>query len=92
MKEEPTRRGVMLDLILTNKQGLLRNVKSKGSFGCNDHNMVEFKILRADRRMNSKLAPSGFRQEDLDLFMDLYPVGEYHRIKPQRKEAPKKDG
>ncbi|GAB0188870.1 hypothetical protein GRJ2_001352300 [Grus japonensis] len=39
--EEPTRRGAMLDLILTNKEGLVGDVKLKGSLGCSDHEMVE---------------------------------------------------
>jgi len=29
--EEPTRRGAMLDLVLTNKEGLVGNVNLKGS-------------------------------------------------------------
>ncbi|PKU45887.1 hypothetical protein llap_3829 [Limosa lapponica baueri] len=36
------RRGAMLDLVLTNKEGLVGNVKLKNS----DHKVVEFKILR----------------------------------------------
>ncbi|GAB0184054.1 hypothetical protein GRJ2_000870700 [Grus japonensis] len=48
--EEPMRRGAMLDLILTNKEGLVGDVKLKGSLGCSDHKMVEFRILRAVRR------------------------------------------
>ncbi|PKU38249.1 dtw domain-containing protein 2 [Limosa lapponica baueri] len=39
MIEEPTRKGAMLDLVLTNKEGLVRNVKFKGSLGCSDHKM-----------------------------------------------------
>ena len=38
--EEPTRRAAMLDFLL----------KLKGSRGCSDHKMVEFKILKAVRR------------------------------------------
>ncbi|GAB0204737.1 hypothetical protein GRJ2_002939300 [Grus japonensis] len=53
--EEPMRRGAMLDLVLTNKEGLVGNVKLKSSLGCSEHEMVEFKILRAARRANSKL-------------------------------------
>ncbi|GAB0206692.1 hypothetical protein GRJ2_003134800 [Grus japonensis] len=45
--EEPMRRDAMLDLVLTNKEGLVGDVKLKGSLGCRDHEMVEFKILRA---------------------------------------------
>ena len=40
----------MLDLVLTNKEGLVGNVKLKGSLGCSDHDMVNFKILRTVRR------------------------------------------
>jgi len=41
--EEPMRRGAMLDLVLTNNEGLVRNAKLKG------REMVEFKILKAVR-------------------------------------------
>ena len=50
MTEEPMKRGAMLDLVLINKEGLVGNVKFKGSLGCNHHEMVEFKMLRAPRR------------------------------------------
>ncbi|GAB0195782.1 hypothetical protein GRJ2_002043500 [Grus japonensis] len=42
--EEPTGRGAMLDLVLTDKEGLMGNVKLKDSLGCSDHEMVEFQI------------------------------------------------
>ncbi|GAB0199653.1 lysine-specific histone demethylase 1A [Grus japonensis] len=71
VKEEPTRRGAMLDLVLTTKEGLVGNVKLKGSLGCNDHEMVEFKILRAARRAHSKLTTLGFRRADFGLFRHL---------------------
>ena len=69
--EEPMRRGATLDLVLTNKQGLMGNVKLKGSLGCSDHEMVEFKILRAARRVHSKLTTLDFRRADFGLFRDL---------------------
>ncbi|GAB0190834.1 hypothetical protein GRJ2_001548700 [Grus japonensis] len=65
------RRGAVLDLILTNKEGLVGNVKLKGSLGCSDHDVVEFKILRAARRAHSKLATLDFRRADFGLFRDL---------------------
>ncbi|GAB0182327.1 hypothetical protein GRJ2_000698000 [Grus japonensis] len=65
------RRGAMLDLVLTNKEELVRNVKLKGSLGCSDHEMVEFKILRAERRAHSKLGTLDFRRADFGLFRDL---------------------
>ncbi|GAB0204803.1 hypothetical protein GRJ2_002945900 [Grus japonensis] len=69
--EEPTRRGAMLDLVLTNKEDLVGDVKLKGSLGCSDHEMVEFKILRAARRAHSKLTTLDFRRADFGLFSDL---------------------
>ncbi|GAB0175888.1 hypothetical protein GRJ2_000054000 [Grus japonensis] len=61
----------MLDLVLTKKEGLVGNVKLKGSLGCSDHEMVEFKILRAARRVHSELTTLDFRREDFGLFRDL---------------------
>ncbi|GAB0188840.1 hypothetical protein GRJ2_001349300 [Grus japonensis] len=69
--EEPTTRGAMLDLILTNKEGLVGDIKLKGSLGCSDHEMVEFRILRAARRALSKLTTLDFRRADFGLFRDL---------------------
>lgn len=42
--EAPTRNGVLLSLVLTNKKGLVGNVKVVGSLGCSDHKIVEFSI------------------------------------------------
>ncbi|GAB0199565.1 hypothetical protein GRJ2_002421900 [Grus japonensis] len=67
VREEPTKRGAVLDLILTNKQGL-GGVEIKGSFGCSDYEMVEFRILRAGRRVKSKLTTLDFRRADFGLF------------------------
>ena len=43
----------MLDLVPTNKQGVMGNVKCKGSFGCSEHEIVEFETLRVARRVHS---------------------------------------
>ncbi|GAB0179591.1 hypothetical protein GRJ2_000424400 [Grus japonensis] len=61
----------MLDLILTNKEGLVGDIKLKGSLGCSDDKMVEFRILRAARRVRSKLTTLDFRRADFGLFRDL---------------------
>jgi len=61
----------MLNLVLTNKEGLVGNVKVKGSLGFSDHEMVEFNILRAARRLHSKLTTLDFRRADFGLFRDL---------------------
>lgn len=47
----------MLDLVFTNKEGLLGNMKYKSSLGCCDHKMVEFKILMVVRRVHNKSLP-----------------------------------
>jgi len=49
------RRGTMLDFVLTNKEGWLGSVKLKGSLGCSDSKIVEFRMLREARRKQSKL-------------------------------------
>ncbi|GAB0182786.1 hypothetical protein GRJ2_000743900 [Grus japonensis] len=69
--EKPTRRGAVLDLILTNKEGLVGDVKLKGSLGCSDHEMVEFRTLRAARRACSKLTTLDFSRADFGLIRDL---------------------
>jgi len=61
----------MLDLVFNNKKGLMGNVKLRGSLGCSDHEIVEFKMLRAARRVHSKLTTLDFRRADLSLFRDL---------------------
>jgi len=79
--EEPTRRGAMLYLVLTNKEELVGNVEVRGSLGCSDHEMVEFKILRAARRVHSKLTTLDFGRADFGLLRGICLV-EYHGIKP----------
>ncbi|GAB0178980.1 hypothetical protein GRJ2_000363300 [Grus japonensis] len=69
--EEPMRRGAMLDLVFTSKESLVGNVKLKGSLGCSDHEMVEFKILRAARSTHSKITTLDLRRADFGLFRDL---------------------
>ncbi|GAB0182131.1 hypothetical protein GRJ2_000678400 [Grus japonensis] len=65
--EEPMRRGAMLDIGFTNKEGLVGNVKLKGSLGYSDHEMVEFE----NHRVHSKLTTLDFRRADFGLFRDL---------------------
>jgi len=69
--EEPTRRGALLDLILTYNEGLVENVKVKSSLSCSDHEMVEFRILSGGRRVKSRLPILDFRRADFGLLKDL---------------------
>lgn len=36
------------------KRGLVRDVKVEGSLGCNDNEMLEFRILKVGNKRNSK--------------------------------------
>ncbi|GAB0207425.1 mitochondrial enolase superfamily member 1 [Grus japonensis] len=56
---------------LYSDKGLVGDVKLKGSLGCSDHEMVEFRILRAARRARSKLTTLDFRRADFGPFRDL---------------------
>ncbi|GAB0206764.1 mitochondrial enolase superfamily member 1 [Grus japonensis] len=69
--EEPMRRGVLLDLVLTTKEGLVGDVKVGGSLGCSDHEMVEFRILRGRSRAVSRITTLDFRRANFGLFKDL---------------------
>jgi len=69
--EKPTRRGVLLDLVLTNRDSLVKDVKAGGSLGCSDHEMVEFRILRGGSRAVSRITALDFRRANFSLFKDL---------------------
>jgi len=56
MIREPTRGAAPLDLLFTNREGLVGDVEVGGCLGQSDHNMVEFSILCGGRRGNSKTA------------------------------------
>ena len=69
--EESTRGAVLLDLVLTNRDGLVKEVKVGDSLGCSDHEMVEFKILSGRSKAISRIATLDFRRANFDLFQDL---------------------
>lgn len=51
--EEPMREDALLDLIVTNQEELYGEVKTGGSFGCSDHERVEFRMLRRGKKAKS---------------------------------------
>lgn len=61
------RRCATLVLLLISEEGLVGNVKPRGSLGCSDHEIVEFKILRALMRVYSKLSTLDLRRADFKL-------------------------
>jgi len=60
--EEPTRKGALLDLLLTNKKGLVEDVKVGGRLACSDHEMVEFRILHVGSRAISRIKTLDLRR------------------------------
>jgi len=62
---------VLLDLVLTNKEGLVDDVKVRGSLGCSDHEMGEIRILCGGNRAISRITALDFRRANFGLFKDL---------------------
>ncbi|KAK4831851.1 hypothetical protein QYF61_019679 [Mycteria americana] len=68
---EPTREGAPLDLLFTNREGLVRDVMVGGRLGQSDHEMIEFLIRGEAARGVSKTATLEFRRADFGLFRRL---------------------
>ncbi|KAM9590842.1 uncharacterized protein ACIBXB_005891 [Morphnus guianensis] len=68
---EPTRGGALLDLLFTNREGLVRGVMVGGRLGLNDHEMTEFSILGEARKGVSKTTTMDFRRANFGLFKAL---------------------
>lgn len=67
MTEKLTRGGVRLGFVITNKGELVGNVKVRNIFGCNDHEIVEFRILREGNKANSRIAILACNRADFGL-------------------------
>ncbi|KAK4828821.1 hypothetical protein QYF61_000878 [Mycteria americana] len=68
---EPTREGAPLDLLFTNREGLVSDVMVGGCRGQSDHEMIEFLIHGEAARGVSKTATLDFRRADFGLFRRL---------------------
>ncbi|KAK4812550.1 hypothetical protein QYF61_008895 [Mycteria americana] len=68
---EPTREGAPLDLLFTNREGLVSDVMVGGCLGQSDHEMIEFLICGEVARGVSKTATLDFRRADFGLFRRL---------------------
>nr|XP_021147952.1 uncharacterized protein LOC110361212 [Columba livia] len=71
MMDEPTRRGARLDLILTNKEGLVEAVKVESCLGCSNHEMVVFEISCGRNRIASRITTLDFSRANFGFFMHL---------------------
>ncbi|TRZ05888.1 hypothetical protein HGM15179_021217 [Zosterops borbonicus] len=69
--EDPMRKGVLLDLVLPNQEGLIEDVKAEGSLGCSDHKMVELRILHGGSKALSRTRTLNFWRTNFSLFNDL---------------------
>jgi len=69
--KELTRRGVLLDVVLTSKDGLAEDVKVGGSLGCSEHEMVNFRSLCGGSRAISRITALDFRRANFCLFKNL---------------------
>ena len=65
--EEPTSGGILLDLVLMNKEGLVQDVKVGDRLGCSDHEMVNFRILGGGSRAISRIKTLDFRRANFGL-------------------------
>ncbi|KAK4830434.1 hypothetical protein QYF61_011142 [Mycteria americana] len=68
---EPTREGAPLDLLFTNRDGLVSDVMVGGCLGQSDHEMIEFLIRGEAARGVGKTATLDFRRADFSLFRRL---------------------
>ena len=65
------KKGALLDLLFTNRKGLVGDVKVGDRLEQSDHETVEFSILGDVRRVTSKTAILNFQRADSDLFRTL---------------------
>ncbi|KAK4806171.1 hypothetical protein QYF61_001094 [Mycteria americana] len=68
---EPTREGAPLDLLFTNREGLVSHVMVGGCLGQSDHEMIVFLIHGEVWRGVSRTATLDFRRADFSLFRRL---------------------
>ncbi|GAB0205541.1 hypothetical protein GRJ2_003019700 [Grus japonensis] len=68
---KPTRGGASLDLLFTNREGLVGDVVVGGYLELSDHKMIEFSILGEVRKGVSKTTTMDFRRADFGLLRTL---------------------
>ena len=68
---EPSREGVLLDLLFANREGLVGDVMVGGRLGHTYHEIIELSILGEVRRGVSRTATLDFWRADFGLFRGL---------------------
>lgn len=62
---------MLLDLLLTSMDELIRDLKIGGNLGCNDHPLVEFTVLRDMGQLRSRVRTLNCRRRNYQLFKEL---------------------
>ena len=65
------RRGVLWDLVLTNKQRLVGNMKVEIHLGCSNDEIMEFRIIHGRNKEVNGIAAMNFRRANFELFKGL---------------------
>lgn len=80
---EVSSRNSVLELILTNREGLVGDMKVGGSLGCGDHVILEFSV---EEEAGQKVSLKPWTSGELTLVSLWMFLGEYHASRPCRKE------
>ena len=64
--KEPTRRGNILDLVITNEQGLMGDVCLEAGLASSDHEMVRWRIYVGLERREEKGESLDYRRADFE--------------------------
>lgn len=80
---EPTRRGVLLDLVLTNKEGVF-GVRAGGSLSCSKREMVEFRTLHGGCKATRTNTTLDFRRHNFGLFRNLLVGISWNQVLEER--------
>ncbi|KAJ7411996.1 hypothetical protein WISP_99904 [Willisornis vidua] len=81
---------MLLDLVLTKKEGLFGYVKTGDSLGSNDHQMAEIRILHGGSREISRIKTLDIRRANFILFKNLLggtPQVSSAKASPQESQA-----
>lgn len=65
------RRGALLNTVLTNREGLVGDVKAGGSLGYSDHEIAEFSVLQEGSWARNSITTLDFRRANFGFFRDL---------------------
>jgi len=77
---EPTRGGASLDLLFTNREGLVGDVVVGGRLGLSDHEMLEFSVHGEVKRGDSKTTTIDFQRPGFGLFRMLVVRVPWERV------------